>query len=63
MNGSIIRTKGGRVYRCADCPYRSRKTGFCGFCMRKILDELKDEKNKGVSKWQDSTQCKRVSRK
>jgi hypothetical protein len=44
MNNRIIRTKDGRVYHCAVCPYRNRLTGFCGFCMRKILDELNDWK-------------------
>jgi len=39
MNNRIIRTKDGRVYYCAECPYRDTLTGFCGFCMRKILDE------------------------
>jgi hypothetical protein len=43
MNNRIIRTKDGRVYRCVNCPYRNRLTGFCGFCMKKILDELKDK--------------------
>jgi hypothetical protein len=42
MKGRIIRTKDGRVYHCSGCPYRNRETGFCGFCMRKVLDEVKD---------------------
>jgi hypothetical protein len=41
MNNKIILTADGRVYHCAACPYRNRLTGFCGFCMRKILDEMK----------------------
>jgi hypothetical protein len=45
MSNRIIKTKDGRVYHCADCPYRNRETGFCGFCMQKILDEMKDKKN------------------
>jgi hypothetical protein len=44
MNNRIIRTKDGRVYYCKICPYRNRLTGFCGFCMKKILDEMKDRK-------------------
>jgi hypothetical protein len=47
MDNRIIRTKDGRVYRCKDCPYRNRETGFCGFCMRKILDEMKKNKEEG----------------
>jgi hypothetical protein len=46
MNNRIIRTKSGRVYHCADCPYRNRDTGFCGFCMRKVIDEMNDKKTK-----------------
>lgn len=46
MNNRIIRTKDGRIYRCKDCPYRNRLTGFCGFCMRKILDEVKDREKR-----------------
>ena len=50
MNNRIIRTQDGRVYYCANCPYRNCETGFCGFCMQKILDEMKDKKNgKGES--------------
>ena len=30
-----------RVYPCADCPYRDRDMPFCGFCLRKIMDELR----------------------
>lgn len=41
MNNRIIRTRDGRVYYCAECPYRNLLTGFCGFCMRKIIDEVK----------------------
>jgi hypothetical protein len=54
MNNRTIRTKDGRVYHCADCPYRNKLTGFCGFCMRKILDEMeyrqtkKEESGDGV---------------
>lgn len=44
MNNLIIKTSDGRVYHCADCPYRNRETYFCGFCMRKILDEMNDKK-------------------
>lgn len=49
MNERIIKTADGRVYHCANCPYRNRETGFCGFCMRKILDEMEDIK-KGKEK-------------
>jgi hypothetical protein len=46
LNNRIIRTADGRTYRCAGCPYRNRATGFCGVCMKKILDEMKDKKTK-----------------
>jgi len=32
-----------RVYPCADCPYRERDVSFCGFCLQKIIAELKKE--------------------
>jgi hypothetical protein len=41
MNNRIIRVSDGRVYHCADCPYRDRERGFCGICMRKIIDDMK----------------------
>jgi Fe-S-cluster-containing dehydrogenase component len=45
MNNRVIRTADGRVYYCAGCPYRNTETetGFCGFCMLKILDEMKQK--------------------
>jgi len=46
MNNRIIRTKDARVYYCATCPYRNRETGFCGFCMLKILDDMKNKKTR-----------------
>ncbi len=46
MNNRIIRINDGRVYHCADCPYRNRETGFCGFCMRKVIDDIEILKNK-----------------
>jgi len=46
MNNRIIKISDGRVYYCATCPYRNRETGFCGFCMLKIIDDMKILKNK-----------------
>jgi len=46
MNNRIIKTSDGRVYYCADCPYRNRETGFCGFCMCKVIDDIEALKNK-----------------
>jgi len=40
MNRRIKHTWDSRVYPCADCPYREPDIYFCGFCLRKILDEL-----------------------
>ena len=45
MNNRIIRMRDGRVYYCAECSYRDTLTGFCGFCMRKILDEAARKQN------------------
>lgn len=44
MKDRIIRIADGRIYRCPVCPYRNRETGFCGFCMQKILDDLENKK-------------------
>ncbi len=44
MNNRIVRTKDGRAYDCAECHYRNRETGFCGFCMMKIVDDMTLEK-------------------
>ncbi|MDD4495549.1 MAG: hypothetical protein PHV32_14630 [Eubacteriales bacterium] len=49
MNNKIIKISDGRVYHCTDCPYRNRETGFCGFCMRKILDDMKKKTEKEES--------------
>lgn len=46
MNNKIIKISDGRVYHCADCPYRNREAGFCGFCMRKVIDDIEILKNK-----------------
>ena len=46
MNNRIIKMSDGRVCYCADCPYRNRETGFCGFCMRKVIDDVEIQKNK-----------------
>ncbi len=46
MNNRIMRINDGRVYRCAECPYRNRETGFCGFCMRKVIDDMAALKTK-----------------
>jgi len=46
VNNKIIKISDERVYHCADCPYRNRETGFCGFCMRKIIDDIEILKNK-----------------
>lgn len=44
MNFKINITEDGRVYNCTNCPYRERDIDFCGFCLQKIMDELKEEK-------------------
>lgn len=46
MDNRIVKISNGRVYHCADCPYRNRETNFCGFCMRKVVDDMKALKNK-----------------
>ena len=46
MNKRIKDTWDIRIYPCAYCPYRCPDINFCGFCLRKIMDELKEEKEK-----------------
>ncbi len=50
MNNRIMRISDGRVYRCAECLYRNRETGFCGFCMRKVIDDMAALKTKDKEK-------------
>ena len=45
MNYGVVITDDMRVYYCSDCPYRDRVTGFCGFCMRKVLDDMPNIKS------------------
>lgn len=50
MNNRIVRIEDGRVYYCATCPYRDTLTGFCGFCMLKILDDAKKMREEYIKK-------------
>ena len=34
----------GRVYYCTDCPYRDERSNYCGWCTRKLLDDLAEKK-------------------
>ena len=40
MNNGVVVTDDMRIFHCADCPYRDRVTGFCGICMRKVMDDM-----------------------
>jgi len=33
--------------QCETCRYRSRQAPFCGFCIKKILEEQKEKKDHG----------------
>ena len=35
---------GGRVYYCTTCPYRDERSNFCGFCTKKLLDDMAEKK-------------------
>jgi len=35
---------GGRVYYCTGCPYKDERTRFCGWCTRKLLDDMREGK-------------------
>lgn len=32
---------------CQDCRYYDKRSGLCGFCMKKILEEVKENLEKG----------------
>ena len=32
-----------KEYDCANCCYRDKTVDFCGFCLRKIVDEFYEE--------------------
>ena len=38
--------KNGKKYDCRVCMYREKISGLCGFCMMKILDEVKKDGDK-----------------
>jgi len=61
MNNRIIRINDGRIYYCAACPYRNRETGFCGFCMQKVIDDIKTLKNKKKEDFSDN-ECRKFSK-
>ena len=35
---------GGRVYYCTTCKYRDERSNFCGFCTKKLLDDMAEKK-------------------
>jgi len=35
---------GGRVYYCTECPYRDERSNYCGWCTRKLLDDMAEKK-------------------
>jgi len=37
---------GGRVYYCTKCPYRDERSNFCGFCVKKLLDDMREDKRR-----------------
>ncbi len=56
MNNRIMKISDGRIYLCRDCPYRNRMSGFCGFCMKKVIDDVdalktkkREESENGIS--------------
>lgn len=36
-----------KKYDCSKCNYRDRTINFCGFCTKKLLDEIKEAKANG----------------
>ena len=35
-----------KKYDCSKCNYRDRTINFCGFCTKRLLDEMKEAKVK-----------------
>lgn len=42
---------------CKDCCYRSSLAPFCGFCLKKIVDEIEANRRKEVDKNDDGQEC------
>jgi len=40
----IFCVAGGRIYYCTSCPYRDERSNFCGFCTKKLLDDIAEKK-------------------
>ena len=40
---------GGRVYYCTTCRYRDERSNFCGFCTKKLLDDMAEKKRRAAS--------------
>lgn len=38
-----------KKYDCSKCNYRYLMLNFCGFCTKRLLDELKEAKNERKS--------------
>lgn len=43
---NAIQTMGAKQYDCSFCNYRDRTINFCGFCTKRMLDELKEAKKR-----------------
>lgn len=43
---NAIQTMGAKRYDCTVCNYRDRTINFCGFCTKRMLDELKEAKKR-----------------
>jgi len=36
----------GRVYYCTKCPYKDERSNFCGWCAKKLLDDVREGKRR-----------------
>ncbi len=36
-----------KIYDCSKCNYRDRTINYCGFCTKRLLDEIKEAKANG----------------
>lgn len=39
-----------KTYDCRNCRFKDERTNFCGFCMMKIIDELKENRGEDNAK-------------
>lgn len=49
-----------KKYDCSVCNFRDRMINFCGFCTRRILDEMKEAKGNNAEQNTLSTESESI---